>query len=83
MKQKDIALILVAVFISVIVSLFVSKALFASPKNRQQQVEIVQAITSDFPQPDTRFFNSNAIDPTQLITTGQNTNANPFNSATH
>lgn len=80
MKQKDIALILVVVFISVVFSIFVSKAIFISPKNRQEQVEVIQPITEDFPQPDTRYFNSNSFDPTKAINIGQNANTNPFNS---
>jgi hypothetical protein len=81
MKQKDIALILVIVFISAVISLFVSKAIFAAPKSRQQQVEVVQPITSDFPKPDSRYFNSQASDPTQLITIGQNNNTSPFKAS--
>lgn len=82
MKQKDIALIIIIVFISAIVSLFVSKAVFVSPKNRQQKVEVVQPITADFPKPDSQFFNSQANDPTKLITIGQNANNDPFSSTT-
>ncbi|HZL07896.1 MAG TPA: hypothetical protein VFC50_01750 [Candidatus Dormibacteraeota bacterium] len=82
MKQKDIALIAVIIFISAIVSLFVSKSIFAPPKNRQQQVEVVKAITSDFPKPDKQFFNGQANDPTKLITIGQNANNDPFSSTT-
>jgi len=81
MKQKDIALIAVIVVISAVISFFVSKAIFVPPKNRQQQVEVVQPITADFPQPDNRYFNTNSIDPTQEITIGQSTNNNPFNSS--
>jgi hypothetical protein len=80
MKQKDIVLIIIIIFFSAIISLFVSKSIFASPKNRQQQVEVVQPITADFPKPDSRYFNSNAFDPTRQITIGQNANPNPFNS---
>jgi hypothetical protein len=82
MKQKDIALIIIIVAISAIASLLVSKALFVSPKNRQQKVEVVQPITADFPRPDRQFFNSQANDPTKLITIGQNSNSNPFSSTT-
>ncbi|HSX45523.1 MAG TPA: hypothetical protein VLG27_00790 [Candidatus Saccharimonadia bacterium] len=78
MKQKDIALILVIIFISAVVSLFVSKAIFASPKNRQQPVEVVQPITADFQQPDNRFFNNQAFDPTKVITINPNNNTDPF-----
>lgn len=80
MKQKDIVLIVIIVFLSAIISLFVSKAIFAPPKNRQQSVEVVQPITADFPKPDSRYFNSSAFDPTQLITIGQNANPDPFSS---
>lgn len=79
MKQKDLALILVVIFISAIVSLFLSKAIIVPAKNRQQSVKLVQPITSDFQKPDSRYFNSNAFDPTQPITIGQNNNTNPFN----
>ena len=81
MKQKDIALIAVIVVISAIISLFVSKAIFAPPKNRQQQVEVVQSITSGFQEPDNRYFNTSAFDPTQDITIGQSANTNPFSSS--
>ena len=79
MKQKDIALIIVIVFISALISFFVSKTIFSSPKNRQQQVEVVQPITADFPEArQVHYFNSSAFDPTQLITIGQNANPDPF-----
>lgn len=78
MKQKDIALIVGIVIISAIVSLVVSKAIFVPPKNRQQEVEVVQPITSSFEQPNTNYFNSSAFDPTQPITVGQNANNDPF-----
>jgi len=80
MRQKDIALIAVIVFISAVLSLFISKAIFTSPKNRQQQVEVVQAITTDFKQPDNRYFNNDSFNPARFITIGQNDNTNPFSS---
>jgi hypothetical protein len=79
MKQKDIALIIFVVGFSAIISYFVSNALFASPKNRNQKVEVVQAISSDFPAPDSKYYNKDAFDPTKQITIGQNDNADPFN----
>ncbi len=82
MKQKDIALIILIVAIAGIFSFFISNQLFASPKNRQQEVEVVQPITADFPKPDDRYFNSGAFDPTQTITIGENANPDPFSSKT-
>jgi hypothetical protein len=78
MKQKDLALILVIVFISAIISLLVSNSIFASPKNRQQKVEVVSPITTDFQQTDSKYFNSQSFDPTKVITIGDNSNPNPF-----
>lgn len=81
MKQKDIALIIVIVFISGVASFFISNALFATPDRREQKVEKVEAITADFPTPDNKYFNENSINPTQLIQIGESTNPNPFNGA--
>jgi len=81
MKQKDIALIAIVVIVSAFISLFVSKAIFASPKDRQQEVEVVQPITADFSKPDSRYFNNKAFDPTQLITIGPNANPDPFSGS--
>lgn len=81
MKQKDIALIIIIVFISAVASFFISGKIFGSPKDRQQKVEVVNPITSDLPKPDKQFFNSQAFDPTRVITIGQNANPNPFNGS--
>lgn len=77
MKQKDIAIIVVVVGVSAILAIVASK-LVIRPTDKQQEVEVVQAITTDFPTPDPRFFNANSIDPTLPIQIGGNTNADPF-----
>lgn len=79
MKQKDIALIAVIVIISGVASFLLSNLLFAPPKTRQQQVEVVEAITANFPTPSTKYFNAQSINPTQLIQIGKTANPNPFN----
>lgn len=78
MKQKDIAVIVVVVFVSAVLSYFLSNALFASPDNLQTEVEVVEPITADFPEPDKRYFNDNSINPTQTITIGDGQNQQPF-----
>lgn len=80
MKQKDLILIIVVVFISAVISIIASKSLFSAPKNRQQAVEVVDPISSTFQEPDSHYFNSQSIDPTKLITIGDNSNQNPFNT---
>lgn len=81
MKQKDIALILVVAFFSAIASFIVSGFLFASPHDRQQQVAVAPPLNAGFPTPDTRYFNSKSIDPTQLAQIGNSSNPNPFSGS--
>ena len=78
MKQKDIALVVIIVALSAMLSLFISTKVFNSPKQRSQQVEVVQPISADFPTPDTHYFNKDAFDPTRFITIEQSNNADPF-----
>lgn len=79
MKQKDIALIIVIAFVSAVAALIVSRLLFATPQNRQQTVEKVDVITAEFVQPSRKYFNPDAVNPTQPIQIGNNINPNPFN----
>lgn len=70
MKQKDIALILVMVFIGAVLALAISKFVFSAPSSREQTAEIVDKINTDFPAPPQKYFNSNANNPAQPITLG-------------
>ncbi len=81
MKQKDIAVIVVIVFMSAIFSYFLTSALFGS-KIGQETAEKVQPISANFPEPDTHYFNSNSYDPTKIITIGKNSNTDPFSGTT-
>ena len=83
MKQKDIALIIVIVFMSGVISFLASQWVFARPADRQQKAEVVDVITSDFPPPDTKYFNTTSINPTQLIQIGNSSNPNPFGGSAH
>jgi hypothetical protein len=80
MKQKDVAIIIIAVFISVVISIILSKMLVSAPKNRQLKVTIVDPITAEFNAPDKKYFNETSIDPTKLIRVGDNNNTAPFNT---
>ncbi len=80
MKQKDIVTIVVIVFMSAVVSFLASKAIITSPKNRQQSVELVEKIGSEFTRPDEKYFNDKAINPTQKIQIGGDPNKKPFSN---
>ncbi len=78
MKQKDIAIIIIVCFVSAVASLFISRAIFTAPKHRQQQVEVVEAISTEFNKPDAKYFNNESLNPTRLIKIGENPNPQPF-----
>jgi hypothetical protein len=78
MKQKDIILIIFAVFVSGVLSFILSNKLFAVPQDQQAEVEVVEPITAEFTQPDPRYFNDKSINPTQPIQIGDGNNTKPF-----
>ena len=78
MKQKDIAMILVVVFISGVLALVLSNMFFSSEEDKKQKAEVVDVITADFPVPPSKYFNSDSVDPTQLIQIGESNNTTPF-----
>jgi flagellar basal body-associated protein FliL len=80
MKQKDLVLILVMVFIGAVVAFVVSRWVFATPQNRQQTAEKVDVITPDFSEPPPKYFNADSVNPTKQIEIGNTSNPNPFNT---
>jgi len=88
MKKNDLMLIGLVGFIAIILSFIVSNTIFGNPKKNAIKVPVVTPISSTFPLPQTDdnykpFFNSNALDPTQLIQIGNNNNQVPFNQSTN
>lgn len=81
MKKKDITVIVFIVIFSAIISVLLSKILIATPKSRQQKVEVVDKITSDFVRPDVKYFNKDSVNPTQTIQIGGDPNTKPFNGS--
>ena len=79
MKQQDIALILVIGFISAVLSLVASSLIFSPSSAKNLKSESVTEITATFAEPDKRYFNSESVDPTQIISIGNNANQTPFN----
>lgn len=80
MKQKDMAIIIAAVAASGMISFFVSRAVFVTPKDRQQKVEVVAPIDPAFNTAGVApYINPASIDPTQMIQIGTNNNTAPFN----
>lgn len=80
MKQKDIVVLVAVAGVSALLAIAASKLVIRS-SDKQQEVEVVQAITPDFPTPDERYFNARSIDPTQPISIGNSANPDPFRGA--
>ena len=78
MKQKDIALISVIAIVSAVIALLLTRVLIDNPNNRQQEVEVVAPITSEFTKPSTKYFNADSVNPTKTIRIGDSTNDQPF-----
>jgi len=82
MQRKDYQLIGVSIFFAAVFAIIVSTVLFGGAQKRIA-VPQVEKISSDFPdvQNDPNYkaiFNSNALDPTQIIEINPGNNNNPF-----
>ena len=78
MKKNDIALIILIVSISMVVTYFVAKAMIGDPKSKQVTAEVVEPITSELVPPSGKIFNRDAINPTVVIQIGNPANQQPF-----
>lgn len=78
MKKNDIALIILIVSISLVISYFVVKAIIGDPKSQEVSAEVVEPISPDLTQPSSQIFNRDAINPTVVIQIGNPSNQQPF-----
>jgi len=78
MKKNDIALIVLIVSISLVVTYFVAKAILGDPKGQEVSAEVVEPITPDLVTPSNKIFNRDAINPTIVIQIGNPSNQQPF-----
>ncbi|MHB1864953.1 MAG: hypothetical protein ACYCPS_02175 [Candidatus Saccharimonadales bacterium] len=79
-KQNDIVSIVVAIVAGIIVAFVADKYVFSNAGSKNTQVDVVPAIKTYFPKPPSQYFNSQAVDPTQIINIGPNNSQQPFNS---
>lgn len=79
MKQNDIALIILIVFISGMASFFISNK-FIGPSKQDLKAAKVDPINAEFNLPSSDYFNKDSINPTQLIRVEANKNQSPFNN---
>lgn len=77
MKKSDIAMIILIISISVLVSYFVVKGLLGGSANQAVKVKTTESISSTLDEPDPAVFNSNAINPTVEVTIGGGSSDTP------
>lgn len=82
MKQKDIALIIIVTFVSLILAIFASKFLLSSTGGSEQEAETVDSISATFNSPDSKYYNDQSVNPTQIIRISDSKNDQLFDSAT-
>jgi hypothetical protein len=75
-KQKDLVLIIVVGFVSAVFAVLATNLLMGSADSRKQTAEVVDPIVADFDRLDSRYFNSNSVNPTQLIEIRDQSNNN-------
>lgn len=85
MKRKDLTKVIFVAVIWGIFSVIASSIIFKSPV-KNAKIPVVKAIDTGFPQVSTdstyqAIFNTNALDPTQLIQIGNSQNTTPFASS--
>ena len=79
MKKDDWLKVIVIVAIAAIASFIISNKVFGGKSGAFISVEDPQPISSDFELPNTKYFNKDALNPTQLIEIGKDNNQSPFN----
>jgi hypothetical protein len=79
MKKNDLALLLLIVSITLVISFLIVKAVFGEPTQANIKVEKVEPISSQVDVPSKTTFNQTAINPTVVIQIGNPANQQPFN----
>jgi hypothetical protein len=77
-KQTDIAMIILITAVSLVAAYLIGGAIINTPESRSTEVEIAVPISSEFPEPDSRIFNENSINPTEKIEIGDSNSDKPF-----
>ncbi len=78
MKSKDILTLAVIGIVSMVISIIISNNFLATPEDRQQEVEVVEPISSVFERPPEEYFNEDSLNPTKTIEIKPDPDSKPF-----
>lgn len=79
MKSKDWQLVGMVVVVVAVITFAIATLLFGGKNTKVLKVEVVSPISSDFPLPNTKYFNEDSLNPTLEIKIGEDGNTTPFN----
>jgi len=78
MKQSDIAALILVIAFSLLGSWLIMGALIPEPTPQESEVELVDPISSEFPDPHPATFADGFLNPTELIEIDKADNQQPF-----
>ncbi len=78
MKKSDIALLVLIVSLTLVISFLVVKTIFGEATNEATKVEKTESISANLTEPSPTIFNRDAINPTVVIQIGNSGNQQPF-----
>lgn len=81
MRKDDILIIFVVAIVAGIFSYIIAGFVFGGEQKYDLQSPEVQPISSEFKQPNEKYFNSDSLDITKDITVTNNDNTDPFKSS--
>jgi hypothetical protein len=83
MKSKDIPTLIIIAVISLVLSIIISSKVFVTPSSRQQQVDVVPTLQTNFPvNKVSQYLSSNNVDPTVNIQINPiNNPGNPYSGS--
>lgn len=70
MKKTDVAMIILIASMSILIAYFVAKGVLGDADSQSATVQIAEKIDATIKDPDTKTFNSNAINPTVEVIIG-------------
>lgn len=78
MKKKDMTMMVAVVVVAAIFSLVVTNLFLTPRSSKELTAQKIDEIDSTFNQPDKKYFNTESVNPTQLIQIGGEPNKEPF-----
>ena len=78
MKQKDIAMLILVVSISLIAAYLIGNTVFNKESNRTATIEVVKPISPEFPTPDPAVFNERSLNPVETVEIEESDTEQPF-----